>query len=107
MFNTIEIKLSQSQLNVLQQTIDISLKKIVNQTVTTLNQPEYVNKAQACKYANISFNTLQQWLKAGLPYYHINNVIRISLKELDRWIKTHREKQSAINDTLDYNESVV
>lgn len=107
MFNTIEIKLSQSQLDALQQNIYSSLKDIVDQTVTTLNHPEYVNKAQACKYANISFNTLQQWLKDGLPYYHINKVIRISLKELDHWIKAHGEKQGAINDTLDYNKSVV
>lgn len=92
MFNTIEVKLSQSQLNTLQQSIDNSLKTIVNQTVTTFNQPKYINKVQACKYATISYNTLQKWLNDGLPYYRINNVVRISLKELDCWIKLHRQK---------------
>lgn len=107
MFNTIEVKLSQSQLDALQQSIDSSLKTIVDQTVTPFNQSRYINKVQACKYANISYNTLQRWLNDGLPYYHINNVVRISLKELDYWIKLHRQNQGVTNDTLDYNKSVV
>lgn len=106
--NVIEIKLNNYQIDALQDFINKSLTNILTGSINkTIENSRYLNKQQACKYAGISYNTLQQWLKDGLPYYRINNITRISLLEIDHWIRLHRQKGSVTNETLDYNKSVV
>lgn len=54
--------------------------------------PRFMNKQQAAKYMNISYNTLmQKYVPAGLKLSIIDGVVRISQEECDRFIKENQK----------------
>lgn len=50
-----------------------------------LNSP-YLNKKQACEYLGISNNTLDSWIKQGLPSIKIGKTVRFDKSEINRWL---------------------
>ncbi|CYU75966.1 helix-turn-helix domain-containing protein [Streptococcus suis] len=50
-----------------------------------LNSP-YLNKKQACKYLGISNNTLDSWIKQGLPSIKIGKTVRFNKQAIDAWL---------------------
>lgn len=98
MINTIELKLSEPQLAIVQHQIDAALEQIILNTERRTIKHQYLNKIQACHYVNVSFNTLQDWIKCGLPCYKINNVTRFSTQEIDEWIHSHPQNNVGKKD---------
>ena len=48
--------------------------------------PKYMNKAQAAKYMNVSYNTMmQKYVPNGLKLIIVDGVVRISQDECDRF----------------------
>jgi len=68
--------------NLIQKEIEQQLKQ------SGLNSP-YLNKQQACDYLSISNNTLDAWIKKGLPAIKIGKTIRFHKESIDRWLATH------------------
>ncbi|MCK4025614.1 helix-turn-helix domain-containing protein [Streptococcus iners] len=50
-----------------------------------LNSP-YLNKKQACEYLGISNNTLDSWIKQGLPSIKIGKTVRFNKQAIDSWL---------------------
>lgn len=47
----------------------------------------FLNKQQACDYLGISNNTLDSWIKKGLPVIRIGKTVRFDKTELNRWLQ--------------------
>lgn len=52
------------------------------------NDRRYLNKKQTCDYLMISNNTLDSWIRQGLPIIKIGKSIRFDKNAVDTWIKT-------------------
>lgn len=46
----------------------------------------YLNKKNACVYADISEPTLKKWLAKGLPITKVNGTFRIDIQEIDKFM---------------------
>lgn len=46
----------------------------------------YLNKEQACIYLDICNNTLDSWIKKGLPVIKVGRVVRFDKRLIDRWL---------------------
>ena len=47
----------------------------------------FLNKQQACRYLCISNNTLDSWIKKGLPHIRVGKTIRFDKAEINRWLQ--------------------
>lgn len=71
----------------LTETIDQTIKKEI--TAQLKNQSDLdnlMNKREACDYLKISNNTLDSWIKKGLPVIRIGKTVRFNKKEVHRWL---------------------
>lgn len=84
----------------------MDIKEVIELTKTTIRETmkELIESAfekeygssgwlsikRACKHADISYPTLQEWLGLGLPLYKINGTKRINIDELDSFIRKNR-----------------
>ena len=66
--------------------VDKTLKEIIRMHVVNAR---YVSKTHACVIADIDTKTLNKWIAKGLPLYKIDGCFRISIDELDEFIKKH------------------
>ena len=46
----------------------------------------FLNKQQACHYLGISNNTLDSWIKRGLPTIKIGKTIRFNKEAINSWL---------------------
>ena len=46
----------------------------------------FLNKQQACHYLGISNNTLDSWIKRGLPTIKIGKTIRFNKEVINSWL---------------------
>lgn len=51
--------------------------------------PMYLNKRQLCQYLNVSFNTLQNWLKASpdFPRSTIDGIVRFNRDDVTEYMR--------------------
>lgn len=47
----------------------------------------FLNKQQACDYLGIYNNTLDSWVKKGLPIIRIDRTVRFDKTEINRWLQ--------------------
>lgn len=45
-----------------------------------------MNKKQTCNYLQISNNTLDSWIREGLPFIKINGSNRFDRVAVDKWL---------------------
>lgn len=62
------------------------LQEFNNAAERTLNAQRYMNKQQTCKYLQISNNTLDCWIKRGLPFVSVGSVRRFDRQAIDKWL---------------------
>lgn len=84
---TVEIMLSDEQL----ENIRSQLHELISNEITkTRNQADknqrYMNKKQTCNYLQISNNTLDSWIKQGLPKITISGSTRYDKIAIDEWL---------------------
>ncbi|HFR3343737.1 TPA: helix-turn-helix domain-containing protein [Streptococcus suis] len=46
----------------------------------------YLNKKQGCEYLGISNNTLDEWIRKGLPSINIGKIVRFNKQAIDAWL---------------------
>lgn len=51
-----------------------------------------MNKTQTCEYLHVSHNTLNKFIKNGLPEIKCDGVTRYSRIEIDKWMSQHLKK---------------
>ncbi|KXU01356.1 hypothetical protein SCODD09_01379 [Streptococcus constellatus] len=65
---------------------DLIQKEIENRLDNSQLESPFLNKKQACEYLKISNNTLDSWIKKGLPVIRIGRTVRFEKKELNSWV---------------------
>lgn len=92
--NELKILLSDNQLEAIKlQLHNLIMTEIENtRAQVNLNQ-RYMNKKQSCNYLQVSNNTLDAWIKQGLPVIRISNSVRFDKVAIDKWL-TLLEKSS-------------
>ena len=77
-----DVQIHQIQLllsNLIQKEIEQQIEK------NSLSCP-YLNKQQTCDYLGISNNTLDSWIRRGLPSIKIGKTIRFHKDAIDSWL---------------------
>lgn len=67
--------------------VDKTLKSIEKNYAV---KSRYLNKKNACVYADISEPTLEKWLAKGLPITKIDGTFRIDTQEIDKFMIENR-----------------
>ena len=62
-------------------------KEIENRLNNSNLESPFLNKQQACHYLGISNNTLDSWIKKGLPHIRVGKTIRFDKAEVNRWLQ--------------------
>jgi len=63
-------------------------KKEIEKKLNNSNlESPFLNKQQACRYLCISNNTLDSWIKKGLPHNRVGKTIRFDKAEINRWLQ--------------------
>ena len=47
----------------------------------------FLNKQQTCKYLGIDNNTLDSWIKKGLPVIRVGKTVSFDRAELNHWLQ--------------------
>ncbi len=74
------------------QQITLLISKLIQKTLLDLEQNSnynspFLNKEQACNYLSISNNTLDSWIKKGLPFNKVGRTIRFSKADITSWLQ--------------------
>ena len=66
-------------------------KEIENRLNNSNLDSPFLNKQQACHYLGISNNTLDSWIKKGLPHIKVGKTIRFDKAEINRWLQNQQQ----------------
>ena len=85
-----QVILLDEQIHQIQLLLSNLIQKEIKQQLenNTLSCP-YLNKQQTCDYLGISNNTLDSWIKKGLPSIKIGKTIRFHKDSIDRWLNSN------------------
>lgn len=84
---TVEIVLSDEQLEkICSQLHELILNEITKTRNQTEKNQRYMNKKQTCNYLQITNNTLDSWIKQGLPKIGISGSTRFDKLAIDEWL---------------------
>ncbi|MEQ7172859.1 helix-turn-helix transcriptional regulator [Enterococcus innesii] len=85
--SAIEIMLSDKQLeNIRSQLHELILNEITKTRKQADKNQRYMNKKQTCNYLQITNNTLDSWIKQGLPKIVISGSTRFDKLAIDEWL---------------------
>lgn len=84
-----QVILSDEQIHQIQILIaDLISHEIENRLNNNNNiESPFLNKQQACDYLGISNNTLDSWIKQGLPVIRVGKTVRFDKAEINRWLQ--------------------
>ncbi|MCK1167683.1 helix-turn-helix domain-containing protein [Streptococcus uberis] len=85
-----QVILPDEQVKEIQLLVSNVIKSEIQQFKTDigLDKP-YLNKLQTCQYLGISNNTLDSWIKLGLPVIKIGKTIRFDKNAINSWLQNH------------------
>ncbi|HEL1615463.1 TPA: helix-turn-helix domain-containing protein [Streptococcus suis] len=66
---------------------DLIKREIENRLDNSILGSPFLNKQQACDYLRISNNTLDSWIKQGLPVIQVGKTVRFDKSEINRWLQ--------------------
>ena len=70
----------------------VKMEQIIEAIRKQYEFPKYMNKAQAAKYMNVSYNTMmQKYVPNGLKLIIVDGVVRISQDECDRFMEEYQK----------------
>ncbi|MEZ7647851.1 MULTISPECIES: helix-turn-helix domain-containing protein [Streptococcus] len=83
-----QVILPNEQIHQIQLLISDLIKQEINNRLNSSNlESPFLNKQQACNYLGISNNTLDSWIKKGLPVIRIGKTVRFDKSEINRWMQ--------------------
>ena len=83
-----QVILPDEQIHQIQLLISDLIKQEINNRLNSSNlESPFLNKQQACNYLGISNNTLDSWIKKGLPVIRIEKTVRFDKSEINRWMQ--------------------
>ena len=83
-----QVILPEEQVQQIQRLLAELIKKEIENRLNNSNlDSPFLNKQQACHYLGISNNTLDSWIKKGLPHIKVGKTIRFDKAEINRWLQ--------------------
>lgn len=83
-----QVILPDEQVQQIQRLLAELIKKEIENRLNNNNlDSPFLNKQQACNYLSISNNTLDSWIKQGLPYIRVGKTVRFDKTEINRWLQ--------------------
>ncbi|MFM0589274.1 helix-turn-helix domain-containing protein [Streptococcus suis] len=83
-----QVILPEEQVHQIQLLIADLIKQEVENRLDNSNlSSPFLNKQQACDYLGISNNTLDSWIKQGLPVIRVGKTVRFDKAEINRWLR--------------------
>ena len=83
-----QVILPDEQVHQIQHLLAELIKKEIEKKLNHSNlESPFLNKQQACRYLCISNNTLDSWIKKGLPHIRVGKTIRFDKAEINRWLQ--------------------
>lgn len=83
-----QVILPDEQVQQIQRLLAELIKKEIENRLNNSNLDNpFLNKQQACNYLSISNNTLDSWIKQGLPYIRVGKTVRFDKTEINRWLQ--------------------
>lgn len=83
-----QVILPNEQVQQIQRLLAELIKKEIENRLNNSNlESPFLNKQQACHYLGISNNTLDSWIKKGLPHIRVGKTIRFDKAEINRWLQ--------------------
>ena len=84
-----QVILADEQIHQIQHLIaDLIKQEIENRLDNSNIDSPFLNKQQTCNYLGISNNTLDNWIKKGLPSIRVGKTVRFDKTEVNRWLQT-------------------
>lgn len=84
----IKVILPDEQIHQIQLLISDLIKQEIENRLNNHNlESPFLNKQQTCNYLDISNNTLDSWIKKGLPVIRVGKTVRFDKTELNRWLQ--------------------
>lgn len=85
-----QVILPDEQVKEIQLLVSNVIKSEIQQFKTDIGlEKTYLNKLQTCQYLGISNNTLDSWIKLGLPVIKIGKTIRFDKNAINSWLQSH------------------
>lgn len=85
-----QVILPDEQVKEIQLLVSNVIKSEIQQFKTDIGlEKPYLNKPQTCQYLGISNNTLDSWIKLGLPVIKIGKTIRFDKNAINSWLQSH------------------
>lgn len=86
---TTTIQLPDELTNAIKAAVNATFDAARNEHSNDDEYPLYLNKTQLCKYLNISYNTLQNWLESNpdFPHSTINGVMRFNRDDVTQYMR--------------------
>lgn len=85
-----QVILPDEQVKEIQLLVSNVIKSEIQQFKTNIGlEKPYLNKLQTCQYLGISNNTLDSWIKLGLPVIKIGKTIRFDKNAINSWLQSH------------------
>ncbi|MCK1230305.1 helix-turn-helix domain-containing protein [Streptococcus uberis] len=85
-----QVILPDEQVKEIQLLVSNVIKSEIQQFKTDIGlEKPYLNKHQTCQYLGISNNTLDSWIKSGLPVIKIGKTIRFDKNAINSWLQSH------------------
>lgn len=85
----LKILICDDQLNEIKKQLFTLITEEIENTRKQVNlNHRYMNKKQTCNYLQISNNTLDTWVKQGLPIIKINGSTRFDKIAIDHWLSS-------------------
>lgn len=82
-----QVILPDEEVQKIQQLLSELIKKEIEKKLNHSNlESPFLNKQQACHYLGISNNTLDSWIKRGLPTIKIGKTIRFNKDAINSWL---------------------
>ncbi|EMF0555270.1 helix-turn-helix transcriptional regulator [Enterococcus faecium] len=82
-----KILLSDDQMGIISTQLSDLITTEIEKIKTQENlQHRYMNKKQTCNYLKVSNNTLDGWIKDGLPLIQIHGSNRFDRIAIDQWL---------------------
>ena len=83
-----QVILPDEQVQQIQQLLAELIKNEIKNKLNNSNlESPFLNKQQACHYLGISNNTLDSWIRKGLPVVRIGKTVRFDKTEINRWLQ--------------------
>lgn len=83
-----QVILPDEQIHQLQLLISWLIENEIKNKLDSNNiESPFMNKQQTCNYLSISNNTLDNWIKKGLPIIRVGKTVRFSKSEINRWLQ--------------------